>query len=157
MQEQELIKVALEIAHLVDRLPEQYRVDAFRVLLEHQLGIRPTGVKTETPEFHVIAEEISFSEFLNKVGELKTNPQRFAGVAYYYDRYRKESSVTKDNIVDTMMGAGLHAPANFGRDMQTATSTKNALLMQAREPKNGATAWQLTITGRKFVEEKLKT
>lgn len=156
MQEQELIKVALEIAKQVEQLPEQYRVDAFRVLLEHRLGIRPTGVKTETPESRVIAEEISFSEFLNQVRELKNNVQRFAGVAYYYDRYQKESSVTKENIVDTMMGAGLPAPANFGRDMRAATSAKNALLMQAREPKNGVAAWQLTITGRKFIEEKLK-
>lgn len=156
MQEQEPINVTLEIAKQVEQLPEQYRVDAFRVLLEHRLRIRPAEVQIETPGTHVIAGEISFSEFLNQVRELKTNQQRFAVVAYYYNRYRKESSVTKGNIVDSMMSAGLRAPANFNRDMRVATSAKNALLMQAREPKNGATAWQLTITGRKFIEEKLK-
>jgi len=156
MQEQELVNVALEIAHLVDQLPEQYRVDAFRVLLEHRLGIRAAEAQIEAPGARVITEEISFSEFLNQVGELKTNQQRFAAVAYYYNRYQKETSVTEDNIVDSMMSAGLRAPANFSRDMRVAISAKNALLMQARESKNGAPAWQLTITGRKFIEEKLK-
>lgn len=156
MQEQEPINVALEMAKQVEQLPEQYRVDAFRILLEHRLGVRPPGVEIGAPGARVIVEELSFSEFLNQVGELKTNPQRFTAIAYYYDRYRKEKSVTEDNIVNSMMDAGLRAPANFSRDMRVATSAKNALLMQAREPKDRVIAWQLTITGRQFIEEKLK-
>lgn len=157
MQEQEPINVALEIAKQVEQLPEQYRVDAFRVLLEYRLGTRPVEMQIKTPGVHIIAEETPFSEFLNQIGELKTNQQRFAAVAYYYNRYRKESAVTEDNIVDSMMSAGLRPPANFSRDMRVATSAKNALLMQAREPKDGAQAWQLTITGRNFIEAKLRT
>jgi len=155
MQEQEPINIALEIAKQVEQLPEQYRVDAFRVLLEHRLGIRPAEVQIETPGTHVVAEEISFSEFLNQVGELKTNQQRFAVVAYYYNRYRKESSVTQDDIINTISDAGLPPPKNFSRDMKAAMRPRNPLLMETKQTKNGSHAWQLTRTGRMFIEQKL--
>lgn len=155
MQE-EPIGVALEIVNQVEQLPEQYRVDAFRVLLEYKLGIKAVAVAQKVaPEFPAAAEQISFSEFLNQLEEPKTNPQRFAAVAYYYEKYRKENSVAQEDIVSAMREAGLRPPANLSRDIAIATSTKNALLMQA-DPKGGVSAWQLTRTGRKFIEQRTK-
>lgn len=155
MQE-EPINIALEIVEQVKQLPEQYRTDAFRVLLEHRLGISLAAAEEKAaPEVPPAAEEMSFSEFLNQLGEPKTNPQRFAAVAFYYERHRRESGVTQEDIINSMMDAGLRASANFPRDMRTATSAKNALLMSAREPKDGAPAWQLTRTGRTFIEQRL--
>ncbi len=155
--QQEPINVALEIAKQVEQLPEQYRIGAFRALLEHQLAIKSTAVaRMEAPKFAEGVEEMSFSEFLNQLGELRTNPQRFAAVASYYERHRRESSVTQEDIINSMTDAGLPAPANFARDMRVATSARNALLMRAREPKDGASAWQLTRTGRTFIEQRLK-
>jgi len=156
MQGQEPLDVALEITKQVEQLPEQYRIDAFKVLLEHRLR---TGVAITAPVrgYTVpVAGEISFGEFLNQLEELKTNPQRFTAVAYYYAHHRQEDTVTQDDIVNSMVGAGVQPPKNFSRDMQVATSAKNALLMRAREPKNGVPAWQLTRTGQKFIEQKLK-
>jgi len=154
--EQEQIKIAEELVDEIEksRLPEQYREVAFRTLLEYRLGTRAITVEpTKIPKFPAVTEEMSFSEFLNQIGEPKTNPQKFAGVAFYYERFRQEGSVTQEDIVNTMTDAGLRAPANFPRDMRLATSTKNALMMPSREPKNGASAWQLTRTGRQFIEK----
>lgn len=155
MQE-EPIEVALEIVNQVEQLPEQYRVDAFRVLLEYKLGSKAVAVAQKAaPEFPAAAEQISFSEFLNQLEELKNNPQRFAAVAYYYEKYRKENSVTQEDIVSVMREAGLLSPANFIRDIAIATSTKKALLMQV-DPKDGTSAWQLTRTGRTFIEQRIE-
>lgn len=156
--QQEPIKIAEEIADEMEKslVPEQYRGVAFRILLEYRLGTRPVAAASiETPKFPGVTEEMSFSELLNQIGELKTNPQKFAGVAFYYERFRQEGSVTQEDIINTMTDASLRAPANFPRDMRLATSTKNALLMPSREPKNGASAWQLTRTGRTFIEQRL--
>lgn len=160
MQEEPL-KIAEEIADAIEesRLPEQYRLIVFRAILEHRLGIRTAiPAQAKTPEPSLTAEELSFSEFLNQFGEqLRTNPQRFAAVASYYERYRRESSVTQEEIIGTMTDAGLRPPANFSRDIRVATSTRSALLMPSREPKNGQTAWQLTRTGRQFIEKQLSS
>ena len=157
-QELEPVKIAKEIADQVDQsqLPEQYRVAAFRAILEHRLGITPAvAARMEAPGFPGAAEEMSFSEFLNQLGELRANPQRFAAVAFYYERHRGERSVTQENIINSMTDASLRSPANFTRDMRVAASARNALLMQAREQKDGAPAWQLTRTGRTFIEQRL--
>jgi len=156
MQE-EPINIALEIVNQVEeQLPQRYQVEAFRVLLEHRLGIKAVAIAGKVArEFPVAEEEMSFSEFLNQLGELQTNPQRFAAVASYYERYRRESSVNQDDIVNTMTDAGLRAPGNFSRDMRGATSARNALLMQARQRKDGSPAWQLTRTGRTFIEQRI--
>lgn len=155
MQE-EPINVVLGIIKQVEQLPEQYRVEAFRVLLERRLGISlAAAAEKAAPEVPAAAEEMSFSEFLNQLGKLRTNPQRFAAVAFYYERHRGERSVTQEDIINSMTDAGLPAPANFARDMRVATSARNALLMLAREPKDGATAWQSTRTGRTFIEQRL--
>lgn len=150
MQE-EPINVALEIAKQVEQLPERYRDDAFKLILEDWLRVR----RGEAPKFAEVVEEISFSEFLNQLEELRTNPQRFAAVAFYYERHRGERSVTQENIINSMTDASLRSPANFTRDMRVAASARNALLMQAREQKDGAPAWQLTRTGRTFIEQRL--
>lgn len=156
--QQEPLDIALEIANQVEQLPEQYRAIAFRAFLEYRLGTR-TGapVRVETSGLPVDIEEMSFSEFLNQLGELRKNPQRFAAAASYYERYRRESSVTQEEIIGTMTDAGLRPPANFPRDIRVATSTRSALLMPSREPKNGQTAWQLTRTGRQFIERRLSS
>lgn len=149
----ESIDIALEVANQVERLPEQYRVVAFRVLLEHSMGIRPAALRGPSITKISVSEEISFSEFLNEFEELKINPQKFAAIAYYYELQRQESSVTQEEIINTMIDAGLRPPANFPRDIRASTSTKSALLMPSKEPKNGQSAWQLTRTGRQSLDK----
>jgi len=153
----ESIDIALEVANQVERLPEQYRVVAFRVLLEHSLGIRPAALHGPSITKVSVSEEMSFSEFLNEFEELKINPQKFAAVAYYYELQRHENNVTQEEIIDSMIDAGIRPPANFPRDIRVATSTKSALLMPSKEPKNGQAAWQLTRTGRQFLDKLRKS
>jgi len=154
--EKDPLEIILEIIEKVKSLPEQYRVDAFRILLDHQLKFEAGVIEEKSTGFTKFGEEISFSEFLIQLGALNTNMQRFAAVASYYERYRQQSSVTQEEIVNTMSDAGLRPPANFSRDMRLAASARSALLMSAREPKNGAPAWQLTITGRSFIEQRIE-
>jgi len=105
----ESIDIALEVANQVERLPEQYRVVAFRVLLEHSLGIRPAALHGPSITKVSVSEEMSFSEFLNEFEELKINPQKFAAVAYYYELQRHENNVTQEEIIDSMIDAGIHS------------------------------------------------
>lgn len=151
--DEEMVRLAVEIANQVDQekdLPENYRADAFRLILEHRLR----AGREEAPRRAVVSVETSFNEFLNQLGDLGTNPQRFAAVAYYFDRTRQETSVTQNDIVTAMRNAGLRRPGNFSRDIRVAISPRNALLMSA-ERKDGAPAWQLTRTGRLFLEGRL--
>ena len=151
--QQEPIIVAIEVANQVKELPEQYRVSAFKVILGFKLSQVEGTTADNVPG--IIQTDMSFSEFYNQLPELKTNPQRFAAVAFYCERSRQETTVTQEDIASLMREAGLRPPANFTRDMGLATSSKNALLMDAREPKNGKSAWQITRTGRQFIEQAL--
>ncbi|MBN1161281.1 MAG: hypothetical protein JXA17_04990 [Dehalococcoidales bacterium] len=158
MQE-EILKLAKEIANQIEKekgLPEKYQIETFKLILQNSLGIGMgiSGKKSTLP-IGLIGDEKSFSEFLNQIEEPKTNPQKFTAIAYYYEIYLKEISVSQENIITTMKEAGLLPPKNFTRDMNVATSSKNALLMKA-DPKDGKTAWRLTRTGRSFIEGKIK-
>lgn len=155
----EIFKLATETANQVEndqQLPEKYRIEAFKLLLQYKLGLGAgPAVKMPPSSVTLIGEEITFSEFLNQIEEPNTNPQKFAAIAYYYESSRRESSITQDDIMATMTEAGLITPKNFGRDVRTATSSKNALLMVA-DPKDGKAAWRLTRTGRSFIEQRIK-
>lgn len=158
MQE-DIIKLAKEIAYQIEKekdLPEKYKIETFKLLLQHGLGLGVGIAGKGVPSaIGVTGEEISFSEFLNQIEEPRTNPQRFAAVAYFYETTRDEISVTQENIITTLTEAGLPPPKNFSRDMRTANSTRNALLMSA-DPKDGNPSWRLTRTGRNFIEQRAK-
>lgn len=160
MEEQELIRAARETEGLVEKLQlsEQYKPEAFRILLERRLGMRPATTRAiETPEVpEAVEEKPTFGEYYGQLDpEPKNNPERFASVADYYERYMREKSVTQDEIVDTMADADLDPPQNLSRDMRKARSGRKPLLRKA-EVKNGLPAWQLTKTGRDFIKERLK-
>jgi len=155
MQE-ETLKLAIEVANNVEnQLPEKYKIEAFKLLLQHSLGLGVGTGKGVTSAIGLTGMDTSFSEFFNQIEEPKTNPQKFAAIAYYYEASRGESSITQENIMATITEAGLLTPKNFSRDMRTATSSRNALLMSA-DPKEGSSAWRLTRTGRSFIEQRIK-
>lgn len=138
------------------QLPEKYKVEAFKLLLQHKLGLKPVTNNQGIPVSSTsIDEEITFSEFLNQIEEPKTNPHRFAAIAYYFESSNKGVSITQDEIMATMAEAGLVTPKNFSRDIRSATTSRQPLLMTA-ENKDGKPAWRLTRTGRSFIEQKIK-
>ena len=102
--------------------------------------------------------DLGFPEFYrNLAPEPKTNPQRFAAVALYHRECLKEPSVNQSEINDAMREAGLPPPKNFHRDIRAASDKRNALLMPARDQKEGAAAWQLSKVGEDFLRSRLQS
>lgn len=151
------VTVAKELAEIMDEVPETFRKDAFRVLLKYRLGMTRQRQKAGTSrEAELTSGDATFSEFYRMLEpEPNANPQRFAAVAYYFRESLGELSVTREELNDTMREAGLRPAGNFPRDIKEATGRRNALLMPAREEKEGAPAWQLTRTGEEFIVERL--
>lgn len=157
MEKREMLEAVEEIANLVEELPEQhnqYKMETFKILLQRKLGMTPavTAVIKHQEFTEAAEEELTFGEYYAKlVPEPKSNPKRFAAVADYYERWRREKSITRDEIIDAMTDAGLDKPRNYYRDMIKATTGRKPLLREA-ETKNELPAWQLTKTGREFMK-----
>ena len=75
--ETEEIELAKEIVKQVendDQLPEKYRIEAFKLLLQYKLGLGVSTIqagKRVPSVIGTIGEEMSFSEFLNQLEEPK--------------------------------------------------------------------------------------
>ena len=152
------VRIAKELAEAVhDGVPEPFKRDAFNILLKYRLGLQsPTIPSVQGAKAHMLPEELGFPELYRLLApEPRTNPQRFATIAFYYREYRKQSSVNQADIVDAMHEGGLPPPKNFSRDIRVASDKRNALLMAAPDKKDNATAWQLSKTGEDFVRERL--
>lgn len=151
------LDVAKKAAELADQLPEQYREPAFRWFLDR--GVVSASPMNATQAGNGVQSNglvgISLGEFVNKLSQEPTsNPQKMCAVVYYHQTCVREESVTQAEITAYMRQAGWRPPGNFHRDMQVATGSRNALLMPAAQPKDESPAWQVTRTGRQFIESR---
>ncbi len=154
----EEVRIAKELADALTGFPESLKGEAFKILLQYRLGLAAQLPPSLQVDRRVGTPKIdgTFSEFFKGlVPEPKSNPERFASVAYYCKEYKSQPSVTQSEIIDTMHGAGLPPPKNFSRDIKTATGKRSALLMLAKEENGGVRAWQVTKTGEDFIRTRL--
>ena len=154
------VQIAKELAEALSEISEPFKHDAFRILLKYRLGIQvlPSRAVPVAVGHGPSVVGIVFPEFYRSlIPEPKTNPQRFAAVAFYYREYLNQMSVNQKDIVEAMQEAGLPPGKNFPRDLKSALATRNALLIRARDQKDGASAWQLSKTGEDFVRSRLQS
>lgn len=154
------VKIAHDLTQEIDRVPEPYRMEAFKILLRARLGPSPglrRDVKDPSATTNFRSPGITFSEFYGSLKpEPRGNPQRFAAVAYFHREHRGEPLVTQSDIRDSFGQAGLSRPKNFPRDVAMATGRKLGLLMAAENRKDGQRAWALTRTGASWIASVLQ-
>ena len=148
------VDIAKELAEGLTEVPEPFKHDAFRILLKYRLGMQslPTQVSHATEARAPSDVHLGFPEFYRDLApEPKTNPQRFAAVAFFFREHLSQRSVSHTDITDAMRSAGLPPAKNFSRDIRAASDKRNALLIPAGDNKDGAAAWQLSKTGEDFL------
>jgi len=136
----------------------EYRKIAFEVLFRRLLDSTPSGGPVP-PERAALAagllsERSTLGEFLASLA-VKSYGDRVAAIAYYSLHGQQREAVTRKDFLDGLSKARIPKPKNISDVI--AQCIRKGHLMDAPEPKDGQRAWQITRSGEKHVQEKLRT
>jgi hypothetical protein len=122
--------------------------EVFRMLLQESSSIAGEETKPRTKRG---ALPTQISEFL--VGKnITTHIDRVVAILYY--SYRKSNEpATIAELEEAYSNARVKQPRNFSDLL--ATCIRKGYVVEARDKKDGKKAWQITLTGEKFVEEEM--
>jgi hypothetical protein len=122
--------------------------EVLRMLLQQysQPSVSQTERKTA-----LAAQSVQISEFLAQ-RKIESETDRIATILYYYLHNGRGSSTTAE-ILEAYATARFRRPTNLSDVI--ARCIRKGHVIEARERKEGQKAWQITVTGEKYVEEKL--
>lgn len=122
--------------------------EVLRMLLQQysQPGVGQTERKTA-----LTAQGVQISEFLaqSKIG---SETDRVATILYYHLHNGRDSS-TRAEILEAYATARFRRPTNLSDVI--ARCIRKGHVIEAQEKKDSQKAWQITVTGEKYVEEQL--
>jgi len=122
--------------------------EVLRMLLQQysQPSVSQTERKTA-----LAAQSVQISEFLAQ-RKIESETDRVATILYYHLRSGRGSS-TRAEILEAYATARFRRPTNLSDVI--ARCIRKGHVIEAREKKGGQKAWQITVTGEKYVEEQL--
>jgi hypothetical protein len=122
--------------------------EVLRMLLQQysQPSVSQTERKTAPA-----AQSVQISEFLAQ-RKIKNETDRVATILYYHLHNGRGSS-TRAEILEAYATARFRRPTNLSDVI--ARCIRKGHVIEAREKKDGQKAWQITVTGEKYVEEQL--
>ncbi len=144
------IKEAIELTQDIE---EPYKSIAFEVILNKMLD-RETmpaeaskGAATQLTSIHVQA-----NEFLASL-DTKSQLDLFEAVAYYFLRSKGEG-VTRTEFLETLSKARLPRPKNISDVI--GKCIRRGHIIESNEDKDGQKSYQITPSGEKYIEERIK-
>jgi hypothetical protein len=122
--------------------------EVLRMLLQQysQPSVSQTERKTA-----LAAQSVQISEFLAQ-RKIESENDRVATILYYHLHNGRGSS-TNAEILEAYATARFRRPTNLSDVI--ARCIRKGHVIEAREKKDGQKAWQITVTGEKYVEEQL--
>lgn len=122
--------------------------EVFRMLLRESLGV----AREVKPEAKHAALPMQVSEFLADKN-ITIHMDRIVAILYY--NYGKSGELTTvAELEEAYSNARVKPPRNFSDIL--ATCIRKGYVVEAKDKKDGKKAWQITPTGKKFVEEEIK-
>ena len=123
--------------------------EVLRILLQPYSQPSPSQVKHRTT---LAPQTVQISEFLAQM-KINTETDRLATILYYHLHNGRDSS-TRAEILEAYSTARVRRPTNPADVI--ARCIRKGHVIEAPEKKDGQKAWQITVTGEKYVEEQLK-
>ena len=123
--------------------------EVLRMLLQPYSQPSPSQVEHRTA---LAPQTVQISEFLAQM-KIDTETDRVATILYYHLHNGRESS-TRAEILEAYATARFKRPTNLSDVI--ARCIRKGHVIEAPEKKDGQKAWQITVTGEKYVEEHLK-
>jgi hypothetical protein len=99
----------------------------------------------------IAAQSVQISEFLAQK-KIENETDRVATILYYHLHNGRDSS-TRAEILEAYATARFRRPTNLSDVI--ARCIRKGHVIEAQEKKDGQKAWQITVTGEKYVEDKL--
>jgi len=149
-KEQWKLKVE-DAKEIAQEFEEPYRSITFRVLLERFLGNSFVGLTVEEVHGKVASSPVSMplTEYLAKTS-IKSHNDRVTAIVCHGFKYGTPS-MTRQEIMDAYVKARTPRPKNLSDVISQCVRKGN--LVDAPEPKDGQKAWQITMTGEKYIDE----
>lgn len=122
--------------------------EVFRILLQSE---QPIKSEKRITSVAVDAQQMQISEFLAQA-RLSTDTDRVAAILYHFLRNGQNSS-TRPEILQAYSSARIRLPTNLSDVL--ARCIRKGHVIEAAELKEEQKAWQITLTGERYVEEKL--
>jgi hypothetical protein len=122
--------------------------EVFRILLQPYSQPSPGQVERRTAP---APQTVQISEFLAQ-RKIDTETDRLVTILYYHLHNGRESS-TRAEILEAYATARFKRPTNLSDVI--ARCIRKGHVIEALQKKDGQKAWQITVTGEKYVEEHL--
>ena len=143
---------------LLEDVPEKYRPAAFGHILSHVLAqLSPPSPPEPTPPpagEQRTGRRLTFAEYYAGLEPSpRNNPERIAtAIAYAEDHLGERASTTAD--IEQRLAEARRRPANLNRDFRDAMGPPRRLIMSTSPSEHDA-PWELTQTGRSFIDARL--
>ena len=152
MNTEEIKSKITKVIELTQDVEEPYKSIAIEVLFRKLLeGEMPSEAIKETLAKTTKVASMQASEFLASL-DLRSQLDQLEAVAYYF-LHSGQESVTRAEVMDTLSKARLPRPKNLSDVI--GKCIRRGHIIVAIEDKDGQKAWQITLTGEKYVEEQL--
>jgi hypothetical protein len=122
--------------------------EVLRMLLQPNSQPSPGQVERRTS---LAPQTVQISEFLAQ-RKIDTETHRVVTILYYHLHNGRESS-TRAEILEAYATARFKRPTNLSDVI--ARCIRKGHVIEALQKKDGQKAWQITVTGEKYVEEHL--
>lgn len=123
--------------------------EVFHVLLQ-QSSQPAVGQRDLTTS--LAAQQMRISEFLTQ-RNIGSETDRVVAILYHHLHNGQDSS-TKEEILQAYAAARTRRPTNLS-DVIARCIKKKGHVVEASEKKDGQKAWQITLTGERYVEQEL--
>jgi len=151
-----LKKIARQVAEIANNVGEEYRKEAFAIILEFLLQLKKDELiqRAKTPLAIIPAsrgidlQRLTLVEFLKRV-DVESNPERMVAIAYYMKYKENIEEFTLNDLLERWKIAGLKMPGNPRRDFKEAI--KKAWISPTMEGKK----YYITNDGITFIESRL--
>lgn len=137
---------------MTKELAEPYKSGAFQVIFEKLINESTRSSSITGDSAQISLKGMQANEFLASL-DLKSQLDQLEAVAYYFLKSGQES-VTRTEFMDTLSKARLPRPRNLSDVV--GKCIRKGHIIEAAEPKDGPKALQITPSGEKYIEEKLK-
>lgn len=123
--------------------------EVFRLLIQPSLA--PAAQRSAAGNLSI--ENIQISEFLPQTN-IRSELDKVTAILYY-QLHNGQNSSTRAEILQAYSSSRTRQPANLSDVI--AKCIRRGHVVESPEKKDGQKAWQITLSGEKYVEEKLIT
>lgn len=152
----DVLKRALnEAVELANTVPDEYRQAAFHEAVRYFLLSTSEGRPGATAANRTHGRPVPFAEYMARMEPgPRNNVERCAAAAAHAEDCGGREAVSTTELRQYLTAIRIQ-PRNFPRDLAKALAPPTVYLQKTPEPIDGEEGYQLTTTGREFIDARL--